>query len=174
VNRAEKETAVEQMNRAFAASPHVVLTSFTGLTVNQASDLRQRIRRAGGRFTVLKNRLAKRAATGTPVEPLAGRLRGPCGLAMHGSDAVGLAKILADFSKENPQLELLAGIVDAKEVLEGKDVRQLAALPGLPELRAQLLRVVQAPATSLVRLLATPGTQVARVLSARSETSESA
>ena len=174
MNRAQKEATIEQLNRSFAASPHVFLTSFNGLTVNQASDLRQRIRKAGGRFAVVKNRLAKRAAAGTPVEPLASRLRGPCALAMHGSDAVSLAKTLADFSKENPQLELVAGVIDAKEVLDGKSVRQLAALPGLPELRAQLLRLLQTPATSLVRLIGTPGTQVARVLSAHSERSESA
>ena len=172
MNRAEKTAAVEQMNESFSTAPHVILTSFRGLSVNQANELRGKIRQAGGRFQVIKNRLAKRAASGTPVEPLAARLAGPCAVATHESDPVSLAKALADFNKANPQLELLAALVDATELLDADAVKQLALLPGLPELRAQLLCLIQTPATTLVRLLATPGTQVARVVDARREQQE--
>jgi len=172
VNRTEKSAAVARMNERFAASPHVVVATFRGLTVNQTTELRGRVRRAGGRIHVIKNRLAKRAAVGTPVEPLLGHFTGPCALATHGSDPVGLAKVLADFSKANPQVELVAGIVDGQAVLNQQGLKSLALLPGMPELRAQLLRLIQTPATQLVRLLGTPGTQIARVLDARSERAE--
>ena len=172
MNRAEKIAAVEKMNEAFASTPHAVLTSFSGLTVNQANQLRSRIRQAGGRISVLKSRLAKRAAEGTPLQPLTDRLVGACALATHDADPVVLAKTLADFSKDNPQLTLLAGIVDAKDLLDVKGVKQLASLPALPEIRAQMLALIQTPATMLVRLLGTPGTQLARVVDANREKQE--
>ena len=169
MNRPQKIAFVEKMNEKFVATPHVIVTSFRGLTANQATSLRSRIRQVGGRLQVIQNRLAKRAATGTPAEPLVERFSGPCAIASHASDPVELAKVLADFSKENPQLELLAGLVDARELLDVDGVKQLAKLPGLTELRAQLLALIQTPAAQLVRLLGTPGTQLARVVDARRE-----
>lgn len=172
MNRAQKAAAVESMNQTFSASKHIILTSFRGLDVNQATELRSRIRRAGGRIQVVKNRLAKRAAAGTPVEVLVDKFSGPCAVATHESDPVVLAKTLAEFNKKNPQLELLAGMIDAKELLDKNGVKQLASLPGLEELRAMLLRLIQTPATQLVRVLGTPASQLARVLDARREQQE--
>jgi len=167
--RADKIKVVENLARNFASTPHVFLASFSGLSVNQSNELRRKVRDAGGTFRVIKNRLAKRAAAGTGVERLAGRLQGPCAVAAHESDPVGLAKVLADFSKGNPELQVMAAVVDAHQVVDESGVKQLASLPGLPELRAQLLSVILAPATRLVRLLNTPGGQLARVLDARRE-----
>jgi len=172
VKRQEKVAAVERLNQTLQSVPHVLLTSFRGLTVNQASDLRGRVREAGGSYTVIKNRLAKLAAAGTPMEPLAAHLSGPCAIAMHDSNPVALAKALSAFIKDNPQLEFVAGVVDAKDVLDVAAVKQLALLPGMEELRAQLLALIQTPATTLVRLLATPGTQLARVVDAHRELHE--
>ena len=172
MKREDKVAAVEQLNETFTTVPHAVLASFRGLTVNQASELRSKVRQAGGKITVIKNRLAKRAAEGTPMEPLAAHLEGPCALATHDADPVVLAKTLAEFSKDNPQLTLLAGMVEAKELIDDQGVEQLASLPGLPELRAQLLALIQTPATTLVRLLGTPGTQVARAIDANREKQE--
>jgi large subunit ribosomal protein L10 len=169
VNRAEKTAVVEGMREGFEKTPHLILTSFRGLTVNQATALRRKIRGVGGSYKVVKNRLAKRAAGGTGVEFLIQNLSGPCALAGHESDPVALAKALSEFAKENPQLELLAGLVDAREVIDPGGVKQLATLPGLPELRAKLLALIQTPATSLLRLIATPGTQLARVVDARND-----
>ena len=172
MNRSQKAAVIEEMSASFAKTPNVFVTGYRGMTVNQSSDLRRRVRAAGGSYRVLKNRLAKRASTGTSVEKVADRLRGPMALVSHPSDPVGLAKVLVEFAKDNPQLELLAAVVDGREVVEGRGVTTLAALPGLPELRAQLLALIQTPATTLVRLLNTPGGQVARVLSARQESME--
>jgi large subunit ribosomal protein L10 len=169
VKRAEKTVWIDEMHAGFEQAPHAVLARFTGLTANQANELRRRVRAAGGKYTVLQNRLAKRAAAGTAVERLSDQFSGPCALAVHPTDPVGLAKTLADFTKDNPQIEILVGLVDAKEVVDAQGVKRLATLPSLPELRAQLLAVIQTPATMLVRLIGTPGTQMARVLDARRE-----
>ena len=172
MNRAEKIAAVEELKQSFTTIPHMVLATFRGLNVNQATELRSRVRKAGGQMQVVKNRLAKRATTGTPAEPLVEHFSGPCALVTHPEDPVALAKTLAEFSKENPQLGLLAGIIEAHELLDAAGLKELSRLPGLPELRAQLLALVQTPATMLVRLLGTPGTQLARVLDAKSETQD--
>jgi len=170
VRRDEKVALVEKMQESFNAAPHFLLANFNGLTVNQATQLRRQIRKAGGRYAVIKNRLAKRAAAGTPLEPLTAKLSGPCALASHDSDPVALAKALSEFVKENPQVELLAGLIDAKEIVDAAGVKQLSLLPGMPELRAQLLCLIQTPATTLVRLLNTPAEQLARVVDVHGET----
>ena len=169
MNRAEKTEVIERLHESFERSPHAVLTTFSRLTVNQANELRRRIRGAGGTYRVIKNRLARRAAAGTGAEGLAPRFTGPCGLALHESDPIVLAKVLSEFAKDNPQVELLAGLVDAREVIDAAGVQRLASLPGLNELRAQLLALILTPATTLVRLLNTPGSQLARALDQRRE-----
>lgn len=169
MNRADKSAAIESLQSAFRVAPHVVLTDFTGLSAGQATALRRKIRAAGGSYRVLKNRLARRSAEGTAVQQISGRLTGPCGLASHPDDPVGLAKVLTEFAKDNQQLKLVAAVVDAKDVYEGDALKTLASLPGLSELRAQLLALVQTPATQLVRLLNTPAGQMARAIDARRE-----
>src|SRR5512143_1488407 len=91
-------------------APHVFLTDYRGLTAHQATELRRRVRAAGGAFRVVKNRLARRAGSGTAAERISERFKGPCGLATHRSDPIGLAKVLSDFCKDNPQLRLVAGV----------------------------------------------------------------
>lgn len=167
--RADKDVLIEKMRDTFAANPHVVVTSFRGLRVNQDNELRTKLREAGASYAVVKNRLAKRAAEGTAVEKVAEHLNGPCAIACHADDPIVLAKTLADFAKANPALTLVAGVIDAKDVVDGEGVKQLASMPGLPELRAKLLSAISGPATQLVRLLGTPGQQLAQVLNARCE-----
>ncbi len=169
MNRDQKNAAVVTMAEQFQKVSNVFITDFTGLTANQSADLRRKIRAAGGSYEVVKNRLAKRASAGTAAEKLANQLVGPCGLASHESDPVGLAKVLADFNKDNPKLRLVAGVVDGRDVVDAEGIKVLSKLPGLPETRAQMLALIQTPATMLVRLLTTPGSQIARAVDARRE-----
>ena len=174
MKRAEKDTAIEDLHGIFGGTPHIILASFSGLSVNRANELRTRVRSAGGSYRVIKNRLAKRAADGTPMQPLVDGFSGPCALAWHPDDPVALAKALADFIKDHPQIELLAGVIDARDELDTAGLKELARLPGLPELQAQLLALIQTPGTMLVRLVQTPGAQLARVIDARREEQEAA
>ena len=173
MNRADKNETVEQLHHKFATMPHMLLATFRGLTVNQANDLRRKIGDTGGEYRVIKNRLAKRAAAGTALEGLSEHFSGPCAIAAHEHDPIALAKTLADFAKDNPQLEILAGVVDSKDLVDAAGVQALSALPGLPQLRAQLLALVNTPATTLLRLVNTPATQLARVVDAHREKLES-
>jgi large subunit ribosomal protein L10 len=169
VIREDKAKLVAQMQAQFRDAPHAVLAGYSGLTVNSANELRRKIDQIGGRYTVIKNRLARRAAAGTAVEKLADQFRGPCALVTHQSDPIALAKTMTDFVKDHPAIELRAAVVDGSSVVDAKGVQQLAKLPGLLELRAQLLALINTPATTLVRLLGTPGSQLARVVDARRE-----
>lgn len=172
MRRTEKIAAIEQLSGRFREAPHVFVTSFSGMTVRQATELRKRIRAAGGTYQVVKNRLAKRATAGTAMEPLAPSLTGPRAVAFHETDPLVLARVLSEFAANNPQLEIIAGVIDAKSVLDPARVNALAKLPGLPELRARLLCVIQTPATMLARMIAAPATQVAGVIAARNRKME--
>ncbi len=106
---------------------------------------------------------------GTALEKLVAAFEGTTGVAYAGDDPVALAKVLVDFSKDHPALKLKGGIVSGSQVLDADGVKALSSLPSLPELRARLLGVLQAPAGKLVRLLSTPGTQLAQVLKAHQD-----
>ena len=118
---------------------------------------------------MVKNSLALRAAKGTAVEKLGGKLEGTRGIAYTGDDPVALAKVLVDFAKDNPELSVKAGVVDGQQTAGRRRRQGPGTMPGLPELRAQLLACCRRPATQLVRLLGTPATQLARVLKAHQD-----
>ena len=167
--RSEKSEVVAGLHESLGKTPHLFLTKFSGISATEANDLRRQVREVGGSYRVVKNRLAKRAAAGTGLEKVADRLTGPCAVASHESDPVGLAKVLTEFAKKNPHVEIFAGVVDAQQTIDAAGVKRLSELPGLQELRAQLLALINTPATTLVRLISTPGTQIARVVDARRE-----
>lgn len=167
MNRDEKAAEVEYLQEQFKKATNAFLVGFTGLTVGQADQLRRKVRESSSSYRVVKNRLAKRALAGSPLESLADGFTAATAVAYNDNDPVGLAKALADFAKENPALTVRGGIVDGTEVLDAAGFEALSKLPGMPEVRAQLLSLISTPATQLVRLLGTPGTELARVLDAR-------
>jgi len=173
VLRADKINQIEQLTETFGSVPHIFLTRFSGLSATQSDDLRSKIRSIGGSFRIIKNRLAKRAAVGTGLEQVADQFAGPVAIAYHQDDPVGLAKTLMDFNGDHPKLEVFAGVIDSTQVMDQDSVKQLSKLPGLLELRAQILAMINTPATMLVRLMGTPGMQIARVLDANREQQES-
>ena len=172
MNRAEKQVLIDELRTEFGSSPHAVLLDFKGLSVNAATEFRKKVRQSGSRYRVVKNSLAVRAVLGTPLEGLGPKFEGTTGVAYTETDPVALAKVLVDFQKEHPALTLKGGIVSGKEMLDAEGVKALSTMPSLPELRARLLGLMQAPASRLVRLLNTPAGQLARVLKAHQEKEE--
>ena len=172
MNRAEKQVLIDELRTEFGSSPHAVLLDFKGLSVNAATEFRRKVRQAGSHYRVVKNSLAVRAVKGTPLEGLGSKFEGTTGVAYTGADPVALAKVLIDFQKEHPALSLKGGIVSGTEMLDAEGVKALSTMPSLPELRARLLGLLQTPATTLVRLLNTPGGQLARVLKAHQDKEE--
>ncbi len=169
MNRTEKQTLIDNLHDEFGRSPHAILVDFRGLSVPAVTEFRRKVRQSGSRYRVVKNSLALRALKNTPLEPLAPQFDNTTGVAYTGADPVALAKVLVDFAKDNPSLVVKAGLVSGKEMLDADGVKALSSMPSLPELRAMLLGMLNAPASKLVRLLSTPAGQLARVLKAHQD-----
>jgi len=166
LNRAEKDQQIAEAAKTFQAAQSVYLVNLAGLTVPQVTDLRRRIKAAKGSCRVVKNRLAIRGAKGTAAEPLSPHFRGPIGIVAHDTEPVTLAKVLADFAKDHPAFGLGPAVVTGS-LMAVADVKTLATLPGLPELRSTLLGLFLAPAQRLVRVLAAPSQQLVRAVDER-------
>jgi len=169
MNRTEKQQLIDELHKELESSPHAVLVDFKGLSVPAATEFRKRMRASGSRYRVIKNSLALRASKGTALERLESRFAGTTGIAYTVDDPVALARVLVEFARDHPALSVKAGVVAGSQVLDAEGVRALSTMPGLAELRARLLGLLQGPATQLVRLLGTPGAQLARVMKAHQE-----
>jgi len=169
MNRTEKKQLIDELHKELESSPHAILVDFRGLSVPAATEFRKRMRASGSRYRVIKNSLALRAAKGTALERLEAKFEGTTGIAYSADDPVALAKVLVEFAKDHPALSVKAGVVSGSQVLDAAGVKALSTMPGLAELRARLLGLLQAPATQLVRLLGTPATQLARVVKAHQD-----
>jgi large subunit ribosomal protein L10 len=164
MNRNEKQQLVDDLHADFEKALHAVILDYRGLSVPAATEFRRKVRESGGRYRVVKNSLALRAARGTPFEKLVEHFDEMTGVAYSSDDAVALAKVVVDFAKDEPAIKPRAGLVERDQLLDSEGVKALSEMPTLPELRSTLLGLMQQPATSLVRLLGTPATQLARVL----------
>jgi large subunit ribosomal protein L10 len=168
LNRTDKEKVIGELHAKMAKAKTAILAEPRGLTVAVVTDLRKKLRDAKVDYRIVKNTLAARAAKGTPVEPLAEKFVGPTALVMSYDDVIAPAKMLVDFMKDRENFGIRTAIVEGK-VIDLKGVQALAKMPGLNELRAQLLGMLTQPATKLARVIATPGQQLARVVAARRE-----
>lgn len=167
MNRTQKAEAVADMNELFAGNESMVVTHYSGLTVAQLTDLRQKLRESGGRLKVTKNRLAKRALEGTPFAGMDKLFTGPTAVALS-KDPVAAAKVAYAFAKDNEKLKIVGGVY-AGQMLDAKGVETLAKLPSLDEIRARFLALLVTPATRLATLAQAPASQLARVLKAYAE-----
>lgn len=167
MDRTQKQRLIENLAQDLVGTTCVVVTHQTGLSVAEATQLRRQVRNAGASFRVTKNRLAKRALTGTPFEPLSPLFTGPTAIAFS-RDPVAAAKVVVEYANRNDKLTIIGGGL-AGQQMDAAGVRELASLPSLDELRGKLIGLIQAPASQLARVLQAPAAQVARVLAAYAE-----
>jgi len=163
VNRNEKEQHVESLRRELEGIRNAFLFDYRGLTVNQVTDLRARIRKTSSTYRVLKNRLAARAIEATELAPLKEHLRGPMAMTFHPGEPLALAKVLMDFAKENPALEFKAGLLEGRPI-NAADLASLASLPTRDVLVVWFLGLLNAPISSFQRVLLAPVRDFASVL----------
>ncbi len=164
MDRSQKADLVDQLKHVFSETSVVVVTRNHGLTVDQSTDLRNKMRDAGAQFKVAKNRLALLALDGTRYKPIGDLLTGPTALATS-SDPVAAAKVAVEFAKTNDKLEIVGGAM-GDTVLDVAGIKALAALPSLDELRGIIIGLIQAPASKIARTVAEPGAQLARIFAA--------
>ncbi len=170
MNRVEKKEAVTDLKTRLDEAHTVVLLHYRGMTVGEITNLRKKARENGVGMKVTKNRLAKLAVEGSRFAGIVSLLKGPTAIA-YSKDEIAVAKVIAEFAKNNEKVVILGGSMN-ESVLDEAGVRNLASLPSLDESRAKLLALINTPATRLVCLLQAPGGQVARVLSAKASKSE--
>lgn len=163
LTRAKKAEQVERLTAELAGSTAAIVGTFQKLTVSQDFALRTVVRNAGGRYRVLKNKLAARAAQGTQVEAALQGLKGVSSVAYTAGDPVALAKALSEWVKENAEFSFKLAIVDGK-VLSVAEIQQLATMPGREEIYAKLLFLINSPAQRLVTVMNAVGRDVAVVL----------
>lgn len=167
MNRAEKKDLVTSLNGSFGGAEAVIITHYKGLSVAEITSLRSKVRGSGASIKIAKNKLVKRALEGTEFESLSGLLSGPTAITFS-KDPVSAAKTIVSFAKENEKLVIIGGAL-GKQPLAANDVKALAELPSLDEIRAKLLALINTPATRLATLLQAPASQVARVISAHAD-----
>lgn len=166
---AEKTILIEHLLEKVNASPFLFVVDYTGLTVDKFEALRKLLRGAGAEMHVFKNTLVKKAAerAGYPAE-LGAALTGQSAVVTGEKDVCAAAKVMKNFANEFKKPQVKAGVLDGK-YLDATGINALADLPSREVLLGQLLGVLQAPASTLVRLLNEPASSLARVLQAKSE-----
>lgn len=162
--RSEKHDFVAALENVYKQSSSVIVTHYHGLSVSQINALRKSLRESGAGFKVVKNTLSKIAASNAGLNEIAGLLKGPTAIA-YSADPVLAAKKVVEFAKANDNFKVIGGIMD-NEILDADQVRQLAKLPSLDELRGKIIGVLQAPAAKIVGVLQAAPAQVARVIQA--------
>jgi large subunit ribosomal protein L10 len=164
VNRSEKAEAIVELNQIFKDANLMVVTRQTGLSVQEVTDLRRKVRAAGASYKVAKNRLTLRALEGTRFTALGSLFKGPTAIA-YSEDPVAAAKVIAAFAKDNEKLTIVGGAL-GENTLDVAGVQALATLPSLDALRSKIIGLLQAPATKVAVVLAAPAGQLARVFGA--------
>ncbi len=163
-----KRAVVEEVAEVAREAHSVVAAEYRGLTVGQMTDLRVKARASNVHLRVVRNTLARRAFQDTDYECMNERLVGPLVLAFSREEPASAARVLRDFSKENDKLVITLASF-AGQLIEAGDIDVLASLPTREEALSQLMSVLLAPATKMVRTLNEAPAQVVRVLQARSD-----
>lgn len=163
---AKKIEAVQNLKNIFNDASAVFLVHYQGLTVDEVSHFRSKLSDKNVAMKVAKNRLAMIALEGTDYESLKEHFQGPTAIIYTNDDYVQAAKETVEFSKKNEKLKLLAATVESQP-MSVEDVKKLASMPSMQELRGKLLGVLKAPAQQMVGVLHAPAQQLARVLQAR-------
>jgi large subunit ribosomal protein L10 len=164
-NRASKEKLVSTLGDDVKNAGLVVVTQQLGLNADETRNLRGQFFKENVGFKIGKNTLVKIAIKGTRIAALEKFLHGPTALA-YSKDPIAAAKVAAEFSKKNDKFKIL-GAVMGDQLLEADQVKALASLPSLDQLRGKIIGLIMAPATKIAGVLQAPAGQLARVLSAR-------
>ena len=167
-SKAQKEAMLAEYTQWLGKSQAVVLVEYAGVKMKDLDAIRARARESGGEFHIVKNTLAKLAMEKAGYKVPADFAEKSTAIGFAYNDAAGFTKALTEVTKGMEAVKIKGAFL-AGQSLNPAQVKSLANLPPLPVLRSQLLGVLQAPASKLVRTLAEPGRQVAYVVKAYSE-----
>ena len=147
-----KEPVIEEIKNNLDGAVGVVLVNYSGLSVEQDTQLRKALREAGVTYKVYKNTLVKRVIAGTEYEKMTDLLDGPNAIAFSKTDATAPARILAEFAKKAEALELKCGVVEGTFYDEA-GIQTIATIPSKDELLSKFLGSIQSPITNFARVI---------------------
>ena len=173
MKKQQKVEIVKALGESLGDAQAAVVVEYKGMTVESLYGLRKQLRDNGSSIRVVKSTLMIRSVDGTPNEPLKDLAGGPIAVAYTAGDAAGLAKDLTTYAKKERLLVIRGGILGGK-LLEAADVLELATLPSLPEMRAKVLGLFQAPAQQFLGLLQAAPRDFLGVLQAKAEQEQEA
>ncbi|MBJ2355013.1 50S ribosomal protein L10 [Sphaerochaeta sp. S2] len=151
-NFENKKVKVEEIREKFSTAKSAILVDYRGLTVSEATELRNKFREAGVEYKVYKNNLMKLAIKESTFEGLTADLAGPSAVAFGYEDPVTPAKIIKDFAKEHKNLELKAGVVEG-EYYDNVKIVEIADIPSREVLLSRLVGSFQAPVSNFAYLI---------------------
>ncbi len=145
MKRSEKEEIIAEMAETVGRARGLFFTDFTGLTVEQATELRREFRKSGIQYRVVKNTLMEKALESVGgYDGIEDKLVGPTGVAFAFDDPVSPAKIIKQFSSKHKKLSLKACVLE-HELFDGSRLDELASLPTRRELMGAVVGAVQFP-----------------------------
>ena len=147
-----KQPIVQEISEAINGAASVVVVDYRGLTVAQDTELRKQLRAAGITYKVYKNTLVSRAVEGTEFESLREVLEGPSAFAISTEDATAPARVIAEFAKKAPKLEIKAGVVEGA-YYDANGMKEISSIPSRDVLLGRLFGSMQSPITNLARVL---------------------
>jgi large subunit ribosomal protein L10 len=147
-----KQPIVDEISSTIKDAASVVVVNYSGITVAQDTQLRKQLREAGVVYKVYKNTLMNRAFKGTEFEGLSSSLEGTNAIAVSKDDATAPARIVSEFAKNCPALELKAGVVEGV-VYDENGIKEIANIPSRDVLLSRFLGSLQSPITNFARVL---------------------
>ncbi|HWA87975.1 MAG TPA: 50S ribosomal protein L10 [Opitutus sp.] len=169
--RAEKQYLIDEVATHLKKSDYVILANFTNVTVSDVAELRGKLSAEKAEFHVVKNSSLRVAAKALGLPEFENALVGPTAVVVGGKNSPGVAKILSEFFKQKQKLEVKAGVL-SKKLVSAAEISQLASLPSLDSLRAQLLGLLNQPAGMFVRVLNATPSGLVNVLQAKVRAAE--
>lgn len=153
MNKSEKQKTLEELKENFSRVKGAVIAQYTGMTVEELTDLRGTLRADGVSFKIVKNTLARIASEGTPMACARDKFEGPVGLAIGYEDAVAVAKGIVRYSAKNEKLKPMAAVVEG-HLVDAAELKAIASLPARPVLLSMVAGAFQAPASKMAGALA--------------------
>ena len=165
MKRAQKTDTVADLTQRFGRASMALISEYKGMTAAESTELRRRLRAVRGELRVAKNTLVRRAIRETNYAGLDSQLGGPVGLIFSFEDPIAVAKAVTSFREAGDKFKVRGGVIDGQP-LTREEVQELANMPPKEVVMAQLLGLLQAPASALVRLINEPGCGLARLIDA--------
>lgn len=148
----KKKNIVSELSEKIKNAKTIVFADYRGLTVEQDTELRTALRKAGVEYSVVKNTLTKLAANENGLNELEPHFNGPTSMAVSTEDVVAPAKILVEYAKKYESLQIKVGVVEG-QIFDADSIKALAALPSKEEMLAKALGSMKAPITGFVNVL---------------------